>query len=145
LTKRLDRPSGAAPPTEAALPDGRAVVLLPLAVEITERYAQAFPDEEERYTPEWRDWCTHDNQHVLRWALDAQRGLADLWQEIAWLAGLLNARGYPLDRLARSLQFGADVLDQRVGPAAAGAVQELRTAAEKVATNKGPNSSRPSA
>jgi len=100
---------------------------------ITERYAEAFPDEEARYTPEWRAWCTHDNQHVLRWAIDAQRGLADLWQEIAWLARVLEARGYPLDRLARSLELGADVLEERAGSSAGGAVKELRVAAAKVA------------
>jgi hypothetical protein len=138
LTKRLDRPSGAPPPAEAALADGSALVLLPLAAEITERYAQAFPDEDARYTPEWRDWCTHDNQHILRWAIDAERGLADLWQQISWLARVLDARGYPLERLARSLQLGADVLHQRVGVLTAGAAKELRAAAAKLATDESP-------
>jgi hypothetical protein len=133
LTKPLGRPSGAPPPTEAALIDGSALALLPLAAEITERYAQAFPDEDERYTPRWREWCTHDNQYVLRWAIDDQRGLADLWQQVSWLARVLDARGYPLDRLARSLELGADVLDERVGPAAAAAVNVLRGAAAKLA------------
>jgi hypothetical protein len=129
LTKPLGRPSGAPPPTEAALIDGSALALLPLAAEITERYA----DEDERYTPRWREWCTHDNQYVLRWAIDDQRGLADLWQQVSWLARVLDARGYPLDRLARSLELGADVLDERAGPAAAAAVNELRVAAAKLA------------
>jgi hypothetical protein len=78
----------------------------------------------------WREWCTHDNQHVLRWgALDAQRGLIDLWEQIAWLAGVLAARDYPLDRLAISLELGAEVLDEQLGAGAAGAAQELRGAA----------------
>ena len=134
MTKAIVRPSGAPPPTEAVLVDGSVLALAPLAAEITKRYTQAFPDEDERYTPEWREWCTHDNQHVLRWAIDAERGLADLWQQIAWLARLLEARGYPLDRLARSLELAADILEERVGPAATDAAKELRVAAAKVAT-----------
>ncbi|HVF77475.1 MAG TPA: hypothetical protein VNA28_04180 [Solirubrobacteraceae bacterium] len=114
------------------------LALAPLAAEITERYAQAFPDEQERYTPEWRQWCTHDNQHVLGWAIDAERGLVDLWQQISWLARVLAARDYPLDRLARSLELAADVLHERVGTDAARAVPELRAAAAKVRDDAGP-------
>ncbi|MEA2168599.1 MAG: hypothetical protein QOF76_1899 [Solirubrobacteraceae bacterium] len=107
--------------------DGTAVALKPLAAEITDRYARAFPDESDRYGPEWRAWCTHDNQHVLRGALDAQRGLADLPEQIAWLARLLDARGYPLARLARNLDLTADVLAESVGGAVGGAAAaELR-------------------
>ena len=75
---------------------GSVVALPALAARVNDRYAQAFPDEQERYTPEWREWCTHDNQHVLGWALDAQRGLIDVWEQIAWLAGVLAARDYAL-------------------------------------------------
>jgi len=112
---------------------GSVVALPALAARTTDRYAQAFPDEQERYTPEWREWCTHDNQHVLRWALDAQRGLIDLWEQIAWLAGVLAARDYPLDRLAISLELGAEVLDEQLGAGAAGAAQEPRGAAGNLA------------
>ncbi|MEA2126577.1 MAG: hypothetical protein QOI80_3359 [Solirubrobacteraceae bacterium] len=133
MTKPLDRPGGAPPPSQATLPDGSALALVPLASEITDRYAHAFPDEQDRYTPEWREWCTHDNQHVLAWALDAQAGLTDLWEQISWLARVLEARDYPLDRLARSLELGGDVLDERVGAATAEAAKELRAVAVKVA------------
>jgi hypothetical protein len=127
MTKQLRRPSGEPPPTEAVARDGTAVALEPLAAEVTERYARAFPDEFDRYGPEWRAWCMHDNQHVLRWALDAQRGLADLPGQIAWLARLLDARGYPLARLARNLDLTADVLAESAGGAVAdAAAAELR-------------------
>ncbi len=132
MTKHLARPSGAPPPAEATLPDGSRLVLPPVAAEITERYAQTFPDEDDRYSPEWRDWSTHDNQHVLRWALDAQRGLVDLWAQIAWLARILEARDFPLDRLARSLELAADVLAERAGTTAAPAAAELRAAAARL-------------
>ena len=132
MTRRLARPSGTPPPAEAELGDGSRVALAPLAAEITERYAHAFPDEDERYSAEWREWSTHDNQHVLRWAIDAQHGLVDLWEQIAWLARVLAARDFPLDRLARSLELVADVLDERAGAEAAGAVAELRLAAATV-------------
>jgi hypothetical protein len=49
------------------------------------------------------------------------------------LARVLEARDYPLDRLARSLELGGDVLDERVGAATAEAAKELRAVAVKVA------------
>lgn len=134
MTKPLTRPSGAAPPAEAHFDDGTVLVLAPLASEVTERYAQAFPDEDERYSAEWREWSDHDNRYVIRWAIDDQRGLVDLWQQIAWLGRILEARGFPLDRLARSLELVADVLDERAGLAADGAVTALRAAGARVAS-----------
>lgn len=133
MTKRLARPSGELPPAYATLLDGSKLALPPLAAQATAHYVEAFPDEDERYTPEWREWCTHDNQHVLRWAIDAQRGLVDLWEQISWLARVLDARDYPLDRLARSLELAADVLDEHVGAGVAGAASELRAAASRLA------------
>ena len=134
MSKRLSRPSGAPPPAQATLADGAVRDLEPLAVEVTERYAQAFPDEDERYTREWRAWSNHDNQYVLWWALSDHAGTVDLWSQIAWLAGILEARGFPLDRLARNLQLTADVLGERVGGIADPAVHALRAAGERVAS-----------
>lgn len=133
MTKLLARPGGAPPPAEATLADGTTLRLEPVAADITDRYARAFPDEDDRYSPEWREWSTHDNQHVLRWAIDAQRGLADLTAQITWLARVLEARGFPLDRLSRNLELTADALGEHAGAAGSQAAAELRTAAGFVA------------
>ena len=134
MSKQISRPSGAPAPTTATLVDGTALVLEPLAIEIARRYAVSYPDEADRYSPEWRDWCIHDNQHILRWALDAQQGLVDLSREISWLARILEARGFPLDRLSRNLVHAADVLVEHVGSAGHESASALRATADRVKT-----------
>jgi hypothetical protein len=98
-------PSGAQAPEEAGDLDLRA-----MAAEVTERYGHEFPDEDERYEPKvWRAWCRHDTQYLLMWAyLDAQ-STARLDDQVGWLARVLGARDFPLDRLARTLELTADV------------------------------------
>ena len=98
-------PSGAPPPEVAGGLDLRA-----LAEVVTERYAAEFPDEDERYEPQvWRAWCRHDTQYLLQWAVLDTKGLARLDDQVAWLARVLAARDFPLDRLARTLELTADV------------------------------------
>jgi hypothetical protein len=111
---RLAPPSGHAPPVEAEL-GGRAVALVPLAEEICRRYRSEFPDEQGRYGDAGQAWCVHDNQHLLFWAAGAAEGWVDMEQEVQWLAGVLAARDFPLDRLARDLDLAADVVRERVG------------------------------
>jgi hypothetical protein len=98
-------PSGAPPPEEAGGLDLRR-----MAEDVCERYAAVFPDEDERYEPKvWRAWCRHDTQYLLQWAvLDVELQLT-LRDQVAWLARVLHARGFPLDRLARTLELAADV------------------------------------
>jgi hypothetical protein len=100
-------PSGAAPPEHAGGLDLRA-----MADRVTDRYGVEYPDEDERYEPEvWRAWCRHDTQYLLQWAvLDLDR-MTSLDNQVAWLAGILEARGFPLDRLARTLELAADEAD----------------------------------
>jgi hypothetical protein len=50
-------------------------------------------------------WCVHDNQHVLNWAVLSRADAIDFDQELAWLARILEHRDFPLDRLARSLEL----------------------------------------
>ena len=120
-------PSGAAPPEEAGGLDLRA-----LAHRVTDRYGAEFPDEDERYAPEvWRAWCRHDTQYLLQWAVLDVEQTTSLDQQVAWLAGILDARGFPLDRLARTLELAGDEADaeQRtdVGDRLRAAAQELRS------------------
>lgn len=104
-------PSGAPAPEQA---DG--IKLVPLAEEVTERYAVEFPDEDERYEPEvWRAWCVHDSRYLLQWAILDVAGTTDLAQQVGWLARILGARDFPLDRLARTLELCGDVLAEEHG------------------------------
>ncbi|MCW2834638.1 MAG: hypothetical protein JWN68_2591 [Nocardioides sp.] len=107
--RRPDPPSGTPPPTEARLGD-TVVDLIPLAEEICRRYRDEFPDEAERYGDAGIAWCVHDNQHLLFWGAGAVDGGVDLDRQVDWLATVLEARDFPLDRLARNLDLGAEVI-----------------------------------
>ncbi|HYP44921.1 MAG TPA: hypothetical protein VEQ66_06965 [Propionibacteriaceae bacterium] len=78
------------------------------------RYGVEFPDEQERYGDAGRAWCVHDNLHLLNWAAETVRGYDNMQRQVAWLAGVLESRGYPLSRLARNLDIGADVIRERI-------------------------------
>lgn len=114
---RLEPPSGQPPPTEARLGDGPPIDLPALAREICRRYRGEFPDEAERYGDAGNAWCVHDNQHILNWAAGAVNGYVDLERELGWLARVLEARDFPLDRLARNLDLAAEVGREQVGGA----------------------------
>ncbi len=107
-------PSGLNPPRTAPGPDGTTLDLVLLAEQVCTLYHQEFTDEDERYGEAGRLWCRHDNQHLLNWAAESLDGLVDLHREVAWLAGVLESRDFPLDRLARNLDLGAEVVRARV-------------------------------
>lgn len=109
-------PSGTPPPTLEELPDGTTVHLLPLAEEVCRRYRQEFPEEDQRYGDAGLAWCLHDNQYLLDWALLHLSGTADLFEELAWLADVLEARDFPVERLARDLDIAAQVVAGHVPP-----------------------------
>jgi hypothetical protein len=103
-------PSGAPPPERAVLMGADAPIeLVPLAEEICRRYREEFPDEEGRYGDAGMAWCVHDNQHILNWAVGARNGYVDLRKELAWLGRVLEARDFPVERLARNLEIAAAV------------------------------------
>ena len=106
----LSVPSGHPPPRRATLPDGATVDLEELAIEVCRRYRAEFPDEQERYGDAGMAWCLHDNRHILSWAVNAWNGYGGFEAQLSWLAGVLEARDFPLDRLARDLEIAADVL-----------------------------------
>jgi hypothetical protein len=109
-------PSGAPPPAQAILVGGSAPIdLVALAQEICDRYRAEFPDERERYGDAGMKWCVHDNQHILNWTVGARNGYVDLQRELDWLAGVLEAREFPLDRLVRNLELAAEVVTERLG------------------------------
>ena len=104
--RRVAPPSGAPAPESAGGLDLRV-----LAERVTERYGHEFPDEDERYEPAiWRAWCRHDAQYLLQWGILDADGVVSLDEQVAWLARVLKARDFPLDRLARTLELCADAV-----------------------------------
>ena len=114
-------PSGAPAPVTAELREGEALDLRALAHEICRRYRDEFPDEQARYGDAGMAWCLHDNQHLLNWAVTESNGYGGFERQLTWLADVLEARDFPLERLARDLDIAAAVLDElgtrRRGPA----------------------------
>jgi hypothetical protein len=98
-----------------ALADGTAIDLEPLAREICGRYREEFPDERDRYGDAGDAWCRHDNRHLLNWAALSLSGFVDFEEKVGWLAQVLEARGFPLARLARNLELAAGVVEAELG------------------------------
>ena len=122
---------GEPPPAELRLGDGEVLWLRPVAEEVSFRLRAEFPDESELYGEAGLEWCVHDNQHLLRWASFDDDTFDD---QLGWLARVLTARGYPLERLARDLEIAADVAGERWGERAAPLSDRLRRGARRVAT-----------
>jgi len=129
------------PPATVRLPGGGEADLVELAREVCRRYDAEFPDERERYGRAGRQWCVHDNQHLLNWAvLDVRRDVV-LDEQVAWLAKVLEAREFPLERLARDLELAADVARERLagdGAAVAAALQRAGAMVRERGTFLGP-------
>lgn len=120
-------------PRAASLGNAGPINLLALAEKICHRYRDEFPDEKERYGVNGYAWCVHDNQHLLNWGAQSVNGFFDVKQEVSWLANVLEARGFPVDRLARNLDIGAEVVGREVtGPAGAQLADTLTEAASFV-------------
>jgi hypothetical protein len=119
-------PTGADPPRSAKLPDGEQLDLEELAREVCRRYYEEFADEDERYGEAGRAWCVHDNQWLLSWAALDLAGLDDIVGQVRWLAGVLAARDFPVERLARDLELAAEAVPQLAEPLRA-AASELRS------------------
>jgi hypothetical protein len=100
---------GEPPPVTASLVEGETIDLVVIARHICQRYQLEFPDERGRYGPAGNAWCVHDNQHLLNWAAETVLGSFDMREQVAWLAGVLTARSFPVERLARNLDIAADV------------------------------------
>lgn len=119
-------PGGTPPPVEAELPGGQTLELVALAREICRRYRLEFPDEHARYGDAGISWCEHDNRHILHWTLMSLKGWVDLEGQLSWLARVLEAREFPLDRLARNLELAAVVAAEHGDPAPPELAQALR-------------------
>jgi hypothetical protein len=112
--RRLQPPGGEPPPASVPLGSGEPLDLASLAEDICRSYQREFPDEQEQYGDAGTAWCVHDNQYLLFWAAEAADGYLDMRREVSWLASVLEARDFPLDRLARDLEIGAQVVRERL-------------------------------
>jgi hypothetical protein len=59
-------------------------------------------------------------------------GFASLEREVTWLVGILRARDFPVERLARNLELAAAVVDERLAGPGAPVAERLRAAAATV-------------
>ena len=105
------------------------IFLGPIAAEAARRHWDEAPDERARYGDAGLAWCTHDTQYIVSWAFLGESVLA---AQLAWLARVLAARDYPLDRLRRVIALAADVLEERHGGAVAEAIARLRAEARSL-------------
>ena len=108
--RRPDPPSGMPPPVWAPLPGGGRADLRGLAERVAHRYFEAHPEHVERYGPAGWEWCVHDTQHLINWAVLDAGGYVTLDEHVSWLAGVLAAREFPLDALRDHLTIIAGVL-----------------------------------
>lgn len=120
-------PGGMPPPTTATLPDGTEADLHTLAIKVTEIHLQRHPEDTERYGDLAWAWCVHDTQHLMAWGVDD----TDFAGQLRWLAGLLEARGYPVANLYDCVHTCARVLRDEHGAAAEEAAARMDDAARE--------------
>lgn len=133
-------PAGGQPPPRTARVENTQLDLEAVAAEICDRYHAEFTDENARYGDAGREWCRHDNQWLLHWAVNDILGLDDIGRQALWLAGVLRSRDFPIDRLVRNLQIAAEVATARV-PAPVGTQLATRLTSAAVAVAAGPDGS----
>lgn len=114
MTKRLAPPSGMPPPETVTGPHGEELDLVAIARDTCASYDREFPDERERYGRAGADWCRHDCQHLLNWAVLSLSEALDFEAQLAWLARVLEARDFPISRLARCLEILAQAVRNTV-------------------------------
>jgi hypothetical protein len=124
--RRPARPGGWPPPDRGRLA-GAEIELAPIAAAVSERYFERYPGDLERYGELAREWEIHDTQHLLNWAIGDVEGHVDLEKQAGWLAGILEARDFPLEHLAGNLEIAGDLVDERLG--ASDVAGRLRAAA----------------
>jgi hypothetical protein len=114
LRRDVAPPSGGTPPPSTArLPDGELLHLTPVAEETSRRFWAEYADEAEHYGDAGFAWCVHDNQWLLGWAAeDFEIRGGHFVRNVHWLAGVLAARDYPSECLARDLEIAADVVGE---------------------------------
>jgi hypothetical protein len=117
VSDRRTQPPGGWPPPDRATLAGREVELPPLAAAVSDRYFERYPEDLERYGELARQWEIHDTQHLLNWAIGDVEGHVELERQVGWLAGVLEARDFPVEHLAGNLELAADTVEAELGDA----------------------------
>jgi hypothetical protein len=125
-----------APPETVTGPHGEELDLVAIARDTCKSYDAEFPDERERYGPAGADWCRHDCQHLLSWAVLSLTEALDFEAQLAWLARVLEARDFPISRLARCLGMLAQAV-RDVAPNEPEVVARLDAGAEFIGSRAG--------
>lgn len=114
------------PPVTAELPDGMLVELVPLAEQVCRRHLERHPEDVDRYGHELAyEWCVHDQQHTLAWAIEDR----DLKGQITWLANILRSRGYPVLNLVDCVEQAAEIVRAELPvPAGSQVAERMRDA-----------------
>jgi hypothetical protein len=143
---RAAPPTGATPPEMFKLTDGTLIDLGPLARRLSTGYFTAYPDDLERYGDAGQAWCEHDSRYLLAWGLeDARSGHVDCVAEVAWLGRVLNAREFPIDRLAHHVELTATLLrTAALGHTTDRAAERLTEAAKQLRLQYGQPAGKPS-
>ena len=100
------------PTTDALFPSQ----WLEMAERVCARYYAEFPDHVERYGERGREYCAHDNAYLIAWLVDdmAMPASGSFARNVAWLASVLSARGFPMDAFGRNLELvGDEVVELR--------------------------------
>ncbi len=80
-----------------------------------------------------RDWCTHDNQHLLSWAALDLDGGTYFDDQLRRLSRVLPSRGYPIASLADDLRTGGTIVGRHARGASVQALADrLALAAESL-------------
>ena len=116
MKKRLVRPGGQPPPEHITL-HGKRIALAPIAAAVTDSFLERHPDELDRYENPGlvREWCENDTRHLIGWAAREAAHGTSLAKQLDWLGVVLESRGYPVQRLADTLELSADVLREQLG------------------------------
>lgn len=96
--------------------------MLELAESVCSEYYRLYPDTDERYGGRGRAYCAHDNAYLAAWIVNSVEldSPAMLAHDAQWLADLLAARDFPMERFVRNLELVADaVVNAGLAPAAA--------------------------
>ena len=67
-------------PADVRRADGSTLALRPIAERASDRHLETHAEELERYGPHARDWCVHDLQWLILWALQDADGLGVDWR-----------------------------------------------------------------
>jgi len=114
MSRQVASPSGMPPPETVTSLHGRDIDLVALARDACASYATEFPDERERYGAAGMDWCRHDCQHLVNWGVLSLTAGLDYEAQLGWLARVLEARDFPLERLVRCLELLAQAVRDSV-------------------------------